>query len=96
MFRLHRFYILRIQSMHYTAPLTLKGQSHEKVCEIMIWDVSFGLNYSKVRPHSFKIARLKSTGTGFQREELSKYKRFSDFVDFAINRWTVHRTAIAC
>jgi hypothetical protein len=23
---------------------TLKGQCHEKMCEIMIWDVSFGLN----------------------------------------------------
>jgi hypothetical protein len=26
-----------------TAKQILKGQSQEKVCEIMIWDVSFGL-----------------------------------------------------
>jgi hypothetical protein len=23
---------------------SVKGQSHEKVCEIFIWDVSFGIN----------------------------------------------------
>jgi RNase adaptor protein for sRNA GlmZ degradation len=31
----------------------LKKQSHEKVCEILIWDVSFGLNYGS--PTFFKI-----------------------------------------
>jgi hypothetical protein len=34
----------------------LKGQSHEKVCEIIIWDVSFGVNYYS--PTVFKIFKL--------------------------------------
>jgi hypothetical protein len=42
----------------------LNGQSHEKVGEIMIWNVSFGLNY-KVHQQlfflNFKIAHLKAT-----------------------------------
>jgi hypothetical protein len=29
--------------VHQKLP-NLKGQSHEKACEIMIWDVNFGLN----------------------------------------------------
>jgi hypothetical protein len=32
-----------------------KGQSHEEVCEIMIWDVSFGQNY-KVRQQFLNFA----------------------------------------
>jgi hypothetical protein len=32
----------------YTAPLM--GQSQEKVCEIMIWNVSFGLSYKVRQP----------------------------------------------
>jgi hypothetical protein len=67
------------------------------MCEVLIWDVlMFGLN-SKLRFASsfqnFKIARLKAEifqrGGGGSR----CYTGLSGLADFAINCWTVHRTA---
>jgi hypothetical protein len=53
------------------------------VCEIKIWDVSFGLNYGSLTV--FKILKA----TTFQRHK----NGFSDLPDFAVNRWTVQKTA---
>jgi hypothetical protein len=40
----------------------LKGQSHVKVCEIMTWDVSFGLNKGSLTVFlNFQNSPLKGT-----------------------------------
>jgi hypothetical protein len=41
--------------LYSTCTFFLKGQSHEKVCELMIWDISCGLNYGS--PTVFKIKK---------------------------------------
>jgi hypothetical protein len=35
--------------------LPLMGQSHKKVCAVMIWNVNFGVQYTKVYPPFFKF-----------------------------------------